>query len=328
MIYLLECFTRMNILYNDFGRLRSGWRLLIYALPFYFLTNILAVAVRVLYQLTLPWPIPHRQFVFELIFRSGLLIFALGLGFICATVLEDLPWRSLGLTLHKGWFKDLAIGFGLGFAALAAAVVIAIKGFNFSLSKDGLVSVVTSMIGSAGLLFVAALAEEAMFRGYGLQTLSRANLAWLGVLLTSVPFGVVHLDNPNVVPGVTFANTVLAGVWMSIAYLRTRSLWFPLGIHWSWNWALGWFFGLPVSGLTLVSHPLFVATDSGPKWLTGGSYGIEGGVAAMISLIIVTIFVWRTSIVSATPELMKMTSEENPANTGPVLNIRTADDQA
>jgi len=313
----------MNILFNDFGRLRSGWRLLIFALPFWFLTNILAVAVRLLYQLVSSRgvEIPHGQFVFEMIFRTGLLVIALGLGYICARKLEDLPWRSLGLTLHEGWLKDLAIGFALGFAALALAVAIAIKGLKFSLSNDGVWSVLVSMIGSASLMFVAALAEEAMFRGYGLQTLSRARLAWLGVLLTSVPFGIVHLDNPNVVPGVTFAVTVLAGVWMSVAYLRTRSLWFPLGIHWSWNWALGWFFGLPVSGLHLVSHPLLEATDSGPKWLTGGSYGIEGGAAALISLVIVTLFVWRTSIVSATPELKKLTSEENPANEEPVLTI-------
>jgi membrane protease YdiL (CAAX protease family) len=321
---------RMNIFFNPFGRLRSGWRLLIFGVPFFFLTSVLAVAVRLLFQVVTASGVivPHREFVFEFIFRAGLLVLAIGLGYICARTLEDLPWRSLGLTFHKGWLKDLAIGFGLGFAALAVAVAIAIKGLNFSLSHDGFGSVISSMFGSAALLFCAALAEEAMFRGYGLQTLSRANLAWLGVLLTSVPFGVVHLDNPNVVPGVTFANTVLAGVWMSIAYLRTRSLWLPLGLHWSWNWALGWFFGLPVSGLKLVSHPLFEATDSGPKWLTGGSYGIEGGVAAMISLAIVTVFVWRTSIVSATPELKKLTSEENPVNSEPVLSIRTADDQA
>ena len=322
----------MNILFNQFGRLRSGWRLLIFALPFWFLPVVLAIAVRLLYQLVTAWgiQIPHRQFVFELIFRTGLLIFALGFGYLCAKILEDLPWRSLGLTFHKGWFKDLAIGFGLGFAALAVAVAIAFKGLHFSLSNDGVVSVISSLIGSTGLLFIAALAEEAMFRGYGLQTLSRAKLAWLGVFLTSVPFGVVHLDNPNVEPAVTFVflNTVLAGVWMSIAYLRTRSLWFPLGIHWSWNWTLGWFFGLPVSGLKLVSHPLLEATDSGPKWLTGGSYGLEGGVAAIIALAVVTLFVWRTSIVSATPELEKLTSEENPVSVNPVLSIRTADDQA
>ena len=105
------------------------------------------------------------------------------------------------------------------------------------------------------------------------------------MLLTSVPFGLAHLDNPNVIPAVTFTNTAIAGVWLAVAYLRTRSLWLPLGVHWAWNWALGWFFGLPISGLNLVSHPLLKAED-GPRWLTGGSYGIEGGVACTIALIV------------------------------------------
>ena len=185
-----------------------------------------------------------------------------------------------------------------------------------------------SLLGSATLLFVAALWEEAAFRGYPLQTLTRARLAWLGVLLTSVPFGLVHLSNPNVVPGVTFANTVLAGIWLAVAYLRTRSLWLPLGVHWSWNWALGWFFGLPISGFNLVSHPLLKGTDAGPAWLTGGSYGIEGGVACTIALVLFTGFLWRTSWVSATPELFKLTSEENPATASSVVSIRPADDRA
>jgi hypothetical protein len=161
-----------------------------------------------------------------------------------------------------------------------------------------------------------------MFRGYGLQTLTRAKLAWVGVLMTSVPFALVHLSNPNVVPGVTFANTALAGIWLAAAYLRTRSLWLALGVHWSWNWALGWFFGLPISGIRLVSNPLFEGQDNGPKWLTGGSYGIEGGVAATIALILFTVFLWKTRWLSATPELKQMTSEENPALSEPVISIR------
>ena len=63
------------------------------------------------------------------------------------------------------------------------------------------------------LLFVlAAAAEEMLFRGYPLQTLTRANLAWLGVLLTSVPFAVAHLWNPNVVRGFTFESCPIARV--------------------------------------------------------------------------------------------------------------------
>jgi hypothetical protein len=130
------------------------------------------------------------------------------------------------------------------------------------------------------------------------------------------------------VPGVTFANTALAGIWLAAAYLRTRSLWLPLGVHWSWNWALGWFFGLPISGIQLVSNPLLQGQDKGPKWLTGGSYGIEGGVACTIALVLFTVFLWKTRWLSATPELQQMTSEENPATSEPVLTIRPAEDQA
>ena len=108
----------MNIFFNEFGRLRSGWRLLIFGLPFWFLTVVLVIVIRLLYQLLSMRGIefPYRPYVFELLFRAGLLVIALGFGYICARKLEDLPWRSLGLTFHKGWLKDLAIGFGIGFA--------------------------------------------------------------------------------------------------------------------------------------------------------------------------------------------------------------------
>ena len=314
-----------KIFLNDVGRLRSGWRLLIFLAVFLIVSFLIVTALRAGFVVVRAFagPLTHPEFVSEVIFRAGLLGAALGAGFLCVKFLEGLPWRSLGLTLHAGWFRDLALGFAIGFASLVIAVAIAFKGLHFSFTDSPLIPTIRSMIGSAILLFVAALAEEAMFRGYGLQTLSRAKLAWIGVFLTSVPFALVHLGNPNVVPGVTFANTALAGVWLAAAYLRTRSLWLPLGVHWSWNWALGWFFGLPISGIKLVSNPLLKAQESGPKWLTGGSYGIEGGVACTISLIIITIFLWRTSLISATPELLKMTSEENPVTREPVLSIRS-----
>jgi uncharacterized protein len=318
-----------NVFINEFGRLRSGWRLVIFAAAFIALSIMIATILRVVViVIGPPGPSNISQFIAELVFRAGLLGAALGAGYICARFLERLPWRSLGLTFHPGWFRDLVFGFAIGFASLLVAVAVASKGLKFSLGATGWSSIIKSMIGSGVLLFLAALAEEAMFRGYGLQTLSRAKLAWLGVLLTSVPFGLVHLNNPNVVPGVTFANTALAGIWLAAAYLRTRSLWLPLGVHWSWNWALGWFFGLPISGIQLVSNPLLQAQDHGPKWLTGGSYGIEGGVACTIALVLFTVFLWKTRRLSATPELMRMTSEENPATSDPVLSIRPAEDQA
>lgn len=305
-----------EIFINEFGRLRSGWRLLIFVAAFFALAFLIATVLRIIFVFAAPH-IPARtgHFIEDMVFRVGLLAAALGAGWLCVHFLEGLPWRSLGLTFHSGWLRDLIFGFVIGFATLVVAVGIASRGLKFSLGATGWSAIIRSMIGSLVLLFVAALAEEAMFRGYGLQTLTRAKLAWLGVLLTSVPFGMVHLSNPNVVRGITFANTALAGIWLAAAYLRTRSLWLALGVHWSWNFALGWFFGLPVSGIRLVSNPLLDAQDSGPKWLTGGSYGIEGGVACTLALILFTAFLWKTRWLSATPELKQMTSEENPAIT-------------
>ena len=324
----------MRIFFNDAGRLRSGWRVLLFVLAFFLIITLLVNTVlRLAYALLHNFgpQIPHADFLADLVFRFTMLAAALGAGYLCARLLERLPWRSLGLTLHRGWVRDLLLGFAIGFVSLALAVVIAAVagGLRFSFagaSASG--AMLRSLAGTLVILFVAALAEEALFRGYGLQTLTRAQLAALGLLLTSVPFGLAHLGNPNVVRGVTFANTALAGIWLGVAYLRTRSLWFPLGLHWSWNWGLGWFFGLPISGSNVVSNPLFQGNDLGPAWLTGGSYGIEGGVACTITLVVFTIFVWRLPWVHATPELYQLTSKENPVLQTPVVNIQSADDAA
>lgn len=307
-----------NVFINPSGRLRSGWRLLIFVLIFLILSIVLGFVANKASQLAIQW-VPSRgvaHYLENLMIRLVLLVASLLAGYICTRWLEGLPWRSLGLSPHPRWLRDLCVGSLIGIVSLALATVIATVGGGLSFTISGraaLLQVGQTLIFSAVLFIVAALAEEALFRGYPLQTLTRANLAWLAVLLTSVPFAAVHLKNPNVAAGFTFINTALAGVWLAVAYLRTRSLWLPLGVHWAWNWALGSLFGLPVSGITdLAPHPLLHGTDLGPAWLTGGSYGIEGGVACTITLVVSTIFIWRTHLVSATPEMKLLTSQENP----------------
>ena len=317
------------IFINNFGRLRSGWRVLVFSCAFTAALLLLISVLRVVYlaYLAIAPTASLSRFVPDMIYRISLLTAALGAGYLCARFLEGLPWRSLGLIFHAGWFRDLVIGSVMGFIALALAVGIATvgNGIDLSLNKAPALSLLRSMLGSATLLVVAALAEEAIFRGYPLQTLARAQLVSLGLAVTSIAFALAHLGNPNVIPGGTIINTVLAGVWLAVAYMRTRSLWLPLGLHWSWNWALGWFFGIPISGANLVSNPLFKAADQGPEWFTGGSYGIEGGLAGTIALVVATVFVWRAPWLKATPELKKLTSEETPAIPEPVVSIRSVD---
>ena len=319
-----------NLLFNPVGRLRSGWRLVLFVAGYLVLMFFITSGMRLLYAL-LTYVAPDMrpaEHLEDLVFRLILLTASLAAGYICARLLEGLPWRSLGMTLHSRWLRDLLVGsaIGVGSIALATAIAFVGGGLRFSFSSAGLARVATTLLLAAFLFIVAALAEEALFRGYPLQTLTRARLAWLGVLLTSVPFAAVHLKNPNAGGILAFANTALAGIWLSIAYLRTRSLWFPLGAHWAWNWAMGALFGLPVSGTTRVApNPLLVGTDLGPAWLTGAAYGIEGGLACTLALLVSTIFIWRTGLVSATEDLKQLTSQENPVGESRTLPVGLPD---
>lgn len=312
---------------NPAGRLRSGWRLLIFALVYLCVLFLLSTAARIAYAVAMQFVSTPRLkgYLENFIFRVILLAAALIAGFICTRWLEGLSWRALGLSLHAGWLRDLLVGSAIGVSslALAAGIVTAGGGLSFTISsRAALLKVGGTLLFSAVLFIFAALAEEALFRGYPLQTMTRAGLIMLGVLVTSFAFAAIHSGNPNLKQSLPYLNLVLAGVWLAVAYLRTRSLWFPLGIHWAWNWALGSLFGLPVSGISdLAPYPLLHGKDLGPPWLTGGNFGIEGGLACTVTLIVSTIFIWRTRLVSTDAEMKMLTSQKDPAGESIPLTV-------
>jgi membrane protease YdiL (CAAX protease family) len=292
-----------NFFVDDQGHLRSGWRLAIFSVAFIISVQLShALFIRTLALVLQRSNVAVGNSNWGVLAGHGSILFsALIVGWACGALLEELPIGSLGIMPHHGWLKNFAIGSLLGGGALllAAGLTAATRGVSFSFDAAGAESI-SRTLGTSLLVFVfAAAAEELLFRGYPLQTLTRANLAWLGIFLTSVPFAAVHLNNPHAVAGFTFINTALAGVWLAVAYLRTRSLWLPLGLHWSWNWVQASVLGLPVSGIErLAPAPLLRAANAGPDWLTGGAYGIEGGAACTIALIISTLIIWRLKLFS------------------------------
>ena len=172
------------------------------------------------------------------------------------------------------------------------------------------------------LLIVAAALEELAFRGYAFQTLLRAAPPIVPILLLSIYFGYGHWDNPNRTFFST-ANTVLAGVWLAVAYLKTRSLWLPTALHFGWNLTMGAVFGLPVSGLIIPQHSILVSTSGAPVWLTGGSYGPEGGAVATIVVIASTLFIWRVNWFSVAPEMQAaLTETAQPEDSAIRLNLQ------
>ena len=292
-----------NFFVGDDGHLRSGWRATFFLAAFLVLAKLFEEAAAIFTSLTggartgiwaSSWPF--------LVGAAVLLGSATLVGWGCGLVFEELPFRAFGWWPHRGWLRDVALGSLIGAASLLLAVGItaATRGIRFSFNPGSATTIGKTAVVALIVFVIGGAAEEALFRGYALQTFVRARLAWVGVLVTSVPFAAAHLLNPNVSRGFTFVNTVFAGVWLAVAYVRTRSLWFPLGLHWSWNWATA-LLGIPVSGIAverIAPAPLLHAMNAGPDWLTGGAYGIEGGAACTVALALSTIVVWRTKLVS------------------------------
>jgi len=233
---------------------------------------------------------------------------------ICLRFLESMKLSALGFALRGDWFGGVIKGCAISSMMIAAVVALQIISGGTRLSFNpilrqaqggvnwaGVWTVAAEMVAALALLILAAAFEELIFRGYAFQTLLRGAPAIVPILLFSIYFGWAHWNNPNRTLFST-ANTTLAGVWLSIAYLRARNLWFPTALHFAWNWTMGVFFGIPISGLR-IERPLLVTSDNGPVWLTGGSYGSEGGAAATVVLIAGIIVIWRARGPGVSPEM-------------------------
>ncbi|MBA3631439.1 MAG: CPBP family intramembrane metalloprotease [Acidobacteria bacterium] len=302
-----------EIFFNQSSRLRSGWRFLVFLFAVLFVSSFFGAVVReVLTRLPIGF---NENSLLSFIYPNFILLTAaIFVGWLCGRFLENLPFRALGCWFTKNWFKDLSFGLILGAVSLlfAAFIGIIFGGLSFELNRTNRQSAILLTLGiSLAVFIVGAAAEEAFFRGYMLQTFARAKLAWLAIALTSLFFASAHLNNPNA-DYISILNTILAGIWFGVAYLKTRNLWFVFGLHLMWNWAQGAFLGLPVSGITeLTTAPLFRVSELGIKQITGGDYGIEGGIAATIAIIVSTLIIWFLPFLKPTEEMLALTSKES-----------------
>jgi membrane protease YdiL (CAAX protease family) len=114
---------------------------------------------------------------------------------------------------------------------------------------------------------------------------------WLGVILSAIVFATLHSLNPNLSP-IAVINLFLFGVFTAFYALREGGLWGVCSIHAAWNWAQSHLFGLQVSGLTPPGGTLFDLMEAGPDVITGGSFGLEGGLAVTVVLLVSCALVW------------------------------------
>lgn len=204
------------------------------------------------------------------------------------------PPGALGFPFRKAAVWEAARGLVLGVAVtLAAVAVMAAAGVVDWVEDAGTVgSLVVEGAAALAILALPAAAEEAFFRGYPLQLLSRAWGPGWALAVTSVAFGLLHGANPGLT-WIALANLVVAGAFLGVILLKTGSLWWATGAHLGWNWSLGFAVDLPVSGLEMVDTPLWTGVSSGPAWLGGGSFGPEGSLVTTGVVLLATVLLWR-----------------------------------
>ncbi len=238
--------------------------------------------------------------------RGLIAIVLLGLAALYILALDRRSPRTLGLWFYRGWGRELASGAAIGFLLMALTVGVLVVGRAVvyqGFSGGAAASLVILL--RVGVLFLAAGAlEEILFRGYGFQRLADSIGSFGAVAVMSAYFGAEHFFNPSATV-LSTANTVLAGVLLSVAYLRTRALWLPIGLHWAWNFFQGEVFSLPVSGIRF-GLPLLQSISAGPAWLTGGNYGPEGGLAMTVVGIAGIVWLARTKSLRPSPAMLEV----------------------
>lgn len=271
-----------KLVWNPNGHLRNGW----WVLLFYVLLGIA---------------------VFALVMGSGENkvpeLWQLGAVVLITAVIQWLrrrPFFEVTGRIDGLWLRQFALGAALGLALWGVTTAVLLTGGWTTIARgaDPLI-VVASLLP----LVSAAVLEEMIFRGVVFQRIRDGLGPVLALLLTSVHFVLVHMNNPamtGTIRIIAMLNIFVASLAFGLAYLRTGSLALPIGLHVFANVVQGPVLGFGVSG-TQTPHML-TQHLTGPEWLTGGAFGLEASVPGTIGIALVAWLIWKGPVPSARTE--------------------------
>lgn len=275
---------------DDGSRLRAGWRLLIQTVVMLIGFSCFGIPLIVIYYFLDPASAFTGKLTPALLLLSTVVeTFAFTTSiFLARRFLDKQSIESLGLKINWQALFDLLAGIGVTFIQMGLIYVVmrslgwlTFKGFAWDV--DPLGQVIGNTLTFLFVFILVGWNEELLSRGYHLQTLASGfNLFW-GVIISSTVFGFLHIFNPGS-SWVAVLGITVAGFYFAFAYLHTKQLWLPIGLHIGWNFFEGVVFGFPVSGLDI--YPLLRINVTGPKLWTGGAFGPEAGLIVLPSLVV------------------------------------------
>lgn len=201
--------------------------------------------------------------------------------------IEKRSFKSMGF-IRKNAVLQYIIGIIVGLLMFSACVFICVV--QGSLKYEGIVvqgSLLFIILFFFGFLF-QGMSEEVLLRSYFMVSLSNKIPIVAAIMLNSTVFAMLHLSNSGI-SVLAFINLILFGVFASVYAIKTNNIWGICAIHSIWNFAQGNLYGILVSGMdTNASVFKFTAIDNG-ELFNGGEFGLEGGLAVTIVLILSTI---------------------------------------
>lgn len=269
--------------FNGPRGIRSGWRLLIFLV----LTGIPFFAINLVLRARGFHPNFAHGIPPSIVLVGDSVLF--GSVLVAAWVMSRLEHKSLGLygLPGRGAFgRQFWAGTVIGLAALSV-LMVGIRlgdGYYFGGLALGVRGILYFGIFWALAFLAVGFAEEFLFRGYTLATLSEGIRFWPAAIVLSAAFGAVHLGNMGENP-IGAISAALVGLLFCFSLRRSGSLWFAIGLHAGWDYAESFIYSVPNSGTVAEGHLLSSHFKVGaPVWLTGGSVGPEGSLLVFIVL--------------------------------------------
>lgn len=231
--------------------------------------------------------------------------------FIYIKFIEKRPFQSIGLKSNQK-MKKYFIGAGVSVVMqLFYFVIVLLFGWAEIVSEPihatnalGISAIGIVLAFLVGFIIQGA-SEEVVVRGWMLPVLSRHYKVSTSIILSSLFFGFLHMSNPNI--GVLpIINLVLYGVFAALYALYDEGLWGIFAQHSIWNWFMGNILGLPVSGMIIGKASMLETHLTGPVWITGGSFGPEGGIIVTFiftisSLILIRLLLKKRILTESNP---------------------------
>jgi len=271
------------LLRDSRGHLRNGWWIALFIVIF--------LASRVIYH---PLSKALQSHGFDGAWLAPLpALFVLLVTWACLRLRRQ-SLADVGLKLNVRWLRHALFGIAFGCATMLAvsASIAAAGGVRFHLDPTHALAALA--IGAWSFAGVA-LFEELLFRGFVFQRLVDGAGPLIAQGVMAVLFALAHWDNPGM-EGATQVwatlDTALGAILLGLAFLRSGSLALPIGIHFGWNWMQGSVLGFDVSGIGQAGWLSPELLDK-PQWLSGGTFGPEASVFAVLVDVASIVLLWR-----------------------------------